>query len=45
MGDRTDERCDPARSRLAYMRDFSWTVAGILAAALVLAITIREFIW
>ena len=44
MGRQVDEHEEAVRSRLAYMRDYAWTVAGILAAALVLAIAYREFI-
>ena len=44
MGSQTDEEYEATRSRLAYMRDFAWTVAGILAAGLMLAIAYMEFI-
>ena len=44
MGCQADEHDEAVRSRLAYMRDFAWTVAGILAAGLVIAIAFREFI-
>lgn len=44
MGSQADEQDETIRSRLAYMRDFAWTVAGILAAALVVAIAFQEFI-
>ena len=44
MGSREDDRDKVIRSRLAYLRDLVWTVAGFLAGGLVIAIAYFEFI-